>query len=208
MPFNLVGEVNYYTNNTMIVFKPKEYSKPSTQAIYKFVTKPLKKAVGSVKKGMELGGEAVANINKSPIQRRHHIDTINKKYSKKALDLKAKRSAIDLQRKVKDVKDTAEIAAINPGVVANKAVETTVRNPIMVTGYATSGTLMATNPMFAGAPIGSTATAAEVALKASSPKYAKLTKKLADKYRDGKLSKAVEAGIDTLYHSTVGLTAI
>ena len=119
---------------------------------------------------------------------------INKNVLRKS-PMQAKRSAIKTQNKALETKakliQTTETAAMNPGLLANQAVEATLRHPITVGSNVVGKVTMVTNPTTLGLiPMGTIGTA-EAGLRKWSPRYARVTDKLADKYRGSKLSKGV-----------------
>ena len=121
---------------------------------------------------------------------------INKKVLRKS-DMAAKRAAVATEGKLNNTKKLIQEAAINPGSVVNKGVEETVRHPISATSQIAGKATMVVDPTGVGlAPIGAIGTAGEVALRKYSPKYARTTNKLADKYHNSKLSKHVEGAVN------------
>lgn len=121
---------------------------------------------------------------------------INKNVLRKS-PMQAKRSAIKTQNKALGAAaktlNTLETAAVNPGLVVNQATEATLRHPITVGSNVVGKVTMVTNPTTLGLiPMGTIGTAAEAGLRKWSPRYARTTNKLANKYHGSKLSKGVE----------------
>lgn len=136
----------------------------------------------------------------------------NKKILRKP-SMAAKRSAVKTQNKVigaaskglnkiEGAKTAINQAAINPGGAVSKGVEFAAANPISaVTGVAGKVT-MVTNPTGLGlVPIGNIGLAGEVALKKASPKYSRLTKRIAQGYRNSAAPKYVEGGTNGIINS-------
>lgn len=120
---------------------------------------------------------------------------INKNVLRKS-PMQAKRSAVKTQNKALETKakliQTAETAAMNPGLLANQAVEATLRHPITVGSNVVGKVTMVTNPTTLGLiPMGTIGTAAEAGLRKWSPRYARVTDKLANKYHGSALSRGV-----------------
>lgn len=120
----------------------------------------------------------------------------------------SKRNAIKTQDKALTVvanginklekgKNLLNEVALNPGSITNKAVEETFRHPIIMGTNIAGKATMITDPTGIGLiPLGTIGTAGEAALRKYSPRYVKVTDKLANKYHGSKLSRGVEKGIN------------
>lgn len=120
--------------------------------------------------------------------------------------MKAKRAAIKQQDKVlgeaakvmtgiEKTKKGLDSFALNPGLSVNQGIETAAKYPISVTSNIVGKATMVTNPTGIGLiPLGTIGTAGEIALRKHSPKYARITDRLAGKYHNAKKVKKVVGG--------------
>ena len=142
---------------------------------------------------------------------------INQKVLRKS-PMAAKRSAIKTQNKalmtvakgmnkVESSKRAINMAALNPGQAVNKATEATLSHPITVASNVVGKAQMVTAPTTWGlVPTGTIGTAAEAGLRKWSPKYARITDKMAQKYRGSRVSEVVGNGTNAMvsYLKTLG----
>lgn len=127
--------------------------------------------------------------------------------------MEAKRSAIKGERKIltpiargmnkiQHLNNSLQSTALNPGAAINRGVEITLRHPISTTTQIVGKATMAVDPTGIGlVPIGAVGTAGEVALRKYSPKYARITDRLGNKYRNSKNTKYIEGGINGVVNS-------
>lgn len=131
----------------------------------------------------------------------------NKKVLRKA-PMAAKRSAVKTQNKVigatakglnkvEGAKTAITQAAANPGGAVSKLTEETLRHPITASTNVIGKATMVVDPTGIGlVPLGTIGTAGETVLRKYSPRYARVTDRLANGFKNSRGSQYIEGGVN------------
>lgn len=93
------------------------------------------------------------------------------------------RETIQLKNKVTQAKGQLYEAAMNPGGVVDKGIETAARNPITAASFVGDKiTMVSGNPVLMATPVGALGAGAEKVVKKKIPAYARLTDRLGNSY--------------------------